>query len=155
MTIPTSTAPAARQWLYDQLSATLTPDPLSPASQLLVCFDEPGPNQPDDIVSVGDVNRAFEPGSLVGGGGPGWLRERYTITITVDVFRGGDDAQGCYRRAQLLADGVVNAVRSDLTLGGAVITATPMSDAATGEWDQDHLGRHVTSTIEISCLAQI
>jgi hypothetical protein len=153
--IPSSTAPAARQWIYDQCSALLTPDPLSPSSSLLVCFDEPGPNQPDDIVSVGAVSRAFEPGSFVAGGGAGWLKERYTITVSIDVFRGGDDAQATYTRAQVLADGVIAAVRSDLTLGGAVITATPLVDSSQGEWDQEHLGRHVTSTIEISCLAYI
>lgn len=155
MNIPSSTAPASRLWLFNQLTAVLTPDPLSPTSSLLVCYDDPGPNQPDDIVSIGGVTRTFEPGSFVGGGGAGWLKERYTITVAIDVFRGGDDAQSTYARAQVLADGVVAVVRSDLTLGNNVITATPVSDSSEGEWDQDHLGRHVTSTIEISCLAQI
>jgi hypothetical protein len=155
MSIPSSTAPAARRWLYAQLNSALTPDPLSPQSSLLVCYDEPGPNQPDDIVSIGPVARTFEPGSFVGNGEAGWLKERYTITVTIDVFRGGDDAQATYERSQALADGVVAAVRADLTLGGAVLTATPLADNAEGEWDQEHLGRHVTSTIEISCLAYI
>lgn len=155
MTIPSSTAPAARQWIYEQLSTALTPDPLSPSSSLLVCYDDPGPNQPDDIVSIGDVTRAFEASSFVGSGGAGWLAERYSITITIDVFRGGDDAQSTYTRAQLLADGVVNAIRADISLGGAVLTATPMSDHAQGSWDEEHEGRHVTSTIEVSCYARI
>jgi hypothetical protein len=155
MAIPRSTAPAARKWLFDQLTATLTPDPDNPAASLLVCYDDPGPNQPDDIVSVNNVARTFEAGAFVGSGGAGWLKERYTITVSIDVFRGGDDAQATYARAQVLADGVVDVVRSDLSLGGAVLTATPVSDSAEGEWDADHLGRHVTSTIEISCFAQI
>lgn len=155
MSIPNSTAPAARSWIYNQCVATLTPDPLSPSSSLLVCYDDPGPNQPDDIVAIGAVARTFESGSFVGNGGAGWLKERYTITVTIDVFRGGDDAQATYARAQVLADGVVAAVRSDLTLGGAVLTATPLADNSEGEWDPEHLGRHVTSTIEISCFAYI
>lgn len=154
-TIPTSTAPAVRQWLYNQLTATLAQDADSPTSGLLICFDDPGPYRADDIVAIGKVSRSFEKGNFVGNGGAGWLRERYTITVTIDVYRGGDDPNGVYTRAQALADGVVNVVRADLTAGKNVLSATPKSDDGEGEWDPGNKGRHWTSTVEISCFAQI
>ncbi|MBM9504523.1 hypothetical protein [Actinacidiphila acididurans] len=155
MTVPASSAPAARAYLFGQLSAQLTPDPDSPRSSLLVCYDQPGPNQPDDIVSVGKVIRTFEFSSFVGSGGAGYLQERYTVEITVDVFRGGDDAQGAYIRAAYLTDQIVAAVRSDLTLGGAVLAARPTTHSTDAEWDDEHLGRHATATLEIECLQRI
>lgn len=155
LTIPSSTAPAVRQYLFDQLTAALTPDPNNLTADLLVCIDGPGPNQPDDIVSIGAVVRTFEPGSFVGNGGAGWLRERYTITIEIDVFRGGDDANTTYARAQALADGVVAVVRQDVSLNNLILTATPVSDTGSAEWDDEHLGRHAVSEVVISCYAQI
>ena len=154
-TIPTSTAPAARQWLYDQCTAELPTDPNNPNASLLVCFDEPGPYEADDIVAIGEVVRSFEPGAFVGGGGAKWLKERYSVMVTIDVYRGGDYANVVYARAQALADGVVNVVRSDLSLGGNVLVAKPVLDSGKGEWDPQHLGRHWTSTVEISVFAQI
>lgn len=155
LNIPSSTAPDVRQWIFDQCTQYMTPDPGNPDANLMVCFDDPGPYQPDDIVAIGEVVRAFEPGSFVGGGGAKWLKERYTITVTIDVYRGTDDANAVYRRAQLLADTVVAIVRNDLSLGGNVITGKPLADSGKGEWDPDHKGRHWLSTVEISCYAQI
>ncbi|MEY9944889.1 hypothetical protein [Kitasatospora sp. GAS1066B] len=151
-TIPTSSIPAARTWLYAQLLATLTPDPLSTTSQLLVCLDEPGPFQPDDIVSVGEVHQTYSPESGVGSGGPGWLREDYQLHITVDVFRGGDDPAGVFARARLLADQVVAVVRADPSLGGAVDRARPASASHTAGWDDEHRGRHVSIDLVVDCL---
>jgi hypothetical protein len=155
MNIPSSTVPAVRRWLFNQLTSALTPDPNNARASLLVCVDGPGPNEPDDIVSIGSVNRTFEKGSFVGSGGAGWLRERYTITIEIDCYRGGDDPLAVAERAQVLADGVVAVVRSDLTLGGNVLISTPLSDDGSGEWDENHLGRHWTQTVTVSCFAQI
>lgn len=151
MTIPTSTAPAVRRYLYDQLTATLTADPLSKSSSLLVCFDAPGPNEPDDIVSVGRVDRQFKPQAMVGGGGAGWLEETYKVTITFDVYRGGDDPQAVFSRAAYLADQAVAIVRTDPSLGGLVLVAKPVDHTAEVEWDESHMGRHCTAelTIEI------
>lgn len=153
--IPPSSAPVARTWLYDQLTAQLTPDPLSKSSSLLVCYDQPGTNQPDDIVAIGKVTRNVSVNSFVGGGGAGWLEERYQVAVTVDVYRGGDDSQIAYSRATALVDAVIAVVRADPSLGGAVIQARPLSDITEVEWDEQHLGRHATSVIEIDCLQRI
>lgn len=151
MTIPTSSAPIVRQYLFDALTAQLAPDPVDTTASLLVCFDSPGPGQPDDIVAIGKTTSQFHALALVGSGGAGWLDERYTVEITVDVFRGGDDAQGAYVRAAALCDAVLGAVRSDISLGGNVLQARPHSVAIDVEDDSAHMGRRATGLIEIEC----
>jgi hypothetical protein len=153
--IPASSAPVARKYLYDALNLALTPDPLSTKSSLLVCYDQPGPNQPDDIVSVGKVHRQIGVSAMVGDGGAGWLEENYTVEVLVDVFRGGDSAPAAYNRASGLVDAIVAVVRADLSLGGAVLRAKPMSDLTEVEWDDDHGGQRATSTLEVSCYQRI
>jgi hypothetical protein len=155
MTIPSSSAPAARRFLFDQLTAQLTPDPAFPKSQLLVVYDSPGPFQPDDIVAVGKVHRQINPNSLVGSGGAGWLEESYQIEILIDVFRGGDYAQATFERAVALTDAVCAAVRSDPSLGGAVLSARPTTSTHDSEWDDEHKGRRCVSALEIDCYQRI
>jgi hypothetical protein len=155
VTIPASTAPAVRRYLFAQLTAQLTPDPLSPRSSLIVCYDEPGTNDPDDIVCVGKVNRNISLGSFVGSGGAGWLDETYSVEIQVDVFRGGDDAQAAYERAALLSDQVIAIVRADPSLGNNVNLSRPTLHETEVSWDATHMGRHATSTIEIECVQRI
>jgi hypothetical protein len=82
MTIPNSTAPAVRQWLFDQCTAGLAPDPDNVRASLLVCFDQPGPNEPDDIVAIGRVHRQLSVGAMIGGGGAGWLDESTYSGVT-------------------------------------------------------------------------
>jgi len=155
VTIPASTTTAVRQYLYDQLTAILTPDPLDKSASLLVCFDTPGPEEPEDIVSVGKVQRELSPAAMVGGGGAGFLDEKYSVTITFDVFRGGDDPQYVYARAAALADATIALVRSDLTLGGLVLISKPSRHSAEVDWDENHMGRHCTAELDIECLQRI
>jgi hypothetical protein len=155
MTIPASSAPTVRQWMFDNFTAQLTPDPISTTSSLLVCFDEPGPGQPDDIVSVGKTHNNIGVLALVGGGGAGWLDERYIVEITVDVYRGGDDAQAAYVRCSALCDALVAVVRTDPSLGGRVLQARPHSIAIDVEEEQAHLGRRATGLVEIECFNRI
>jgi hypothetical protein len=155
MTIPSSTIPAARDWLLNAMTVQLTPDPVDTNADLLVCLDGPGPNAPDDIVSIGEFAQAYEPGSFTGDMGAGAWRERYSITIDIDVFRGSDDAKAVADRARTLIDGIIAVVRADPTLGGAVLTAKPVSSTGKGEWDPEHLGRHWVGAVEISVYAQI
>lgn len=155
MAIPSSTSPAVRAYLFAQLTASLTADPNSAQSSLLVCYDEPGPNQPDDIVSVGKVQRQIGVNSLVGGGGAGWLDERYTVEIEIDVYRGNDDPQYVYQRSCDLADAAIAVIRTDPTLGGNVLTARPHTSNHEVTWDDQHMGRHATVTIEVECFQRI
>ncbi|MER6064831.1 hypothetical protein ABT167_27390 [Streptomyces sp. NPDC001792] len=145
--IPASSIPAARAWILAGLQTQLAAD-----KGVLVCLDEPGPYQPDDIIAVGDVHQQYNPENVVGSGGAYWLREDYTITVTVDVYRGGDDALGVFTRARQLADLVVAVVRSDPSLGGAVDRGKPGMVTHTSGWAEDHKGRQTVIEIGIDCL---
>lgn len=155
MPIPSSTAPAARRYLFEQFTAQIAEDPISTTSSLKVCYDDVGTDVPDDVIIVGMVTRQVDVNSMVGGGGAGWLDERYTIAVTIDVFRGGDDAAAVFDRASLLLDQVCAIVRTDPTLGNAVITGRPTTSQTEGEWDAENLGRHSVVTTEIECYARI
>jgi hypothetical protein len=155
MSIPASTVTAARAYLFSALTAQLQPDPVNTRASLVVCYDIPGPNQPDDIVAIGRVTRQINFNSLVGGGGAGWLEERYALTITVDVFRAGDEDQAAYTRAAALSDAICAVVRTDPSLGGIVLTARPLSDDTEVEWDDAHMGKHATCELQIECFQRI
>lgn len=145
--IPASSIPAARAWILAGLQAQLALD-----KDVLVCLDEPGPYQPADIVAIGDVHQQYNPENVVGSGGAYWLREDYTITVTVDVYRGGDDALATFARARQLADLVVAVVRSDPSLGGAVDRGKPGTVTHTSGWTEEHTGRQTVIEIGIDCL---
>ncbi|WP_371646491.1 hypothetical protein [Streptomyces mirabilis] len=145
--IPASSIPAARTWILEGVQAQLASD-----TAVLVCLDEPGTYQPDEIINIGDVHQQYNPENVVGSGGPYWLREDYTITVTVDVFRGGDDPAGVFARARQLADLVVAVVRSDPSLGGAVDRGKPGMVQHTSGWAEDHKGRQCVIEIGIDCL---
>lgn len=155
MTIPASSVPAARRYLFDQLTAQLTTDPDFPKAQLLVVYDQPGPFQPDDIVSVGKVTRQVAVSSMVGSGAAGWLEERYQVEVIVDVFRGGAYAQAAFERAVALIDAVCAVVRGDPSLGGAVLEARPASSTYESELDDEHKGRRCVGTVDVDCYQRI
>jgi hypothetical protein len=121
----------------------------------MVVFDQPGPNEPDDIVAIGRVRRQLQTGAMVGGGGAGFLDEHYTVEIVVDVFRGSDSGQVAYTRAMDLANSVIAIARTDLTLGGNVIKSQPKGDDAEVEWDSEHGGKRACVTVEIECVTRI
>lgn len=155
-TIPASTAPAARRWLFDQCTAQIQADPDDQQSSLLVCYDDPGTNQPGDIVSVGGVTRQISISAMVGSGGAGWLEERYTIALVIDIYRGGPDAaQSSYDRGAALLDQVVAIVRADPTLGGAVLVGRPAESQTEGLVLDDHTGRQSVVNLGIECYAHI
>ncbi|PJN22419.1 hypothetical protein [Kitasatospora sp. CB02891] len=163
MSIPASSVPAARLWLFKALAAQLTPDSGlvngqghygDPNASLLVCLDEPGTYQPADIVSVGRVARDISVSSMVGSGGAGWLEEHYTIAIVIEVAR-GDDAQSAFERAADLVDQVVAVVRTDPTLGGTVLVARPTTNTIDVLWASDHTGRVGQAELSITCMQRI
>jgi hypothetical protein len=134
MTIPSSSVPGARRWLFTSLVASLTEDQDltlpdgyvgDGSASLLVCLDEPGPYQPADIVVVGKVERDPEITGMVGGGGAGWITEKYSIEIRIEVARGGDDALSAFERACDLLVQVETVVRTDPTMGGNVLWGRP------------------------------
>ena len=157
MSIPTSSIPAARAYLLSQLQATLTQDPADPTAELLIDLDQPGTHEPADIVWIGDVHQTYSPHATVGNGGALWLREDYTVEITISVVRSGDDgttalAQTVFTRARYLADQIVNVVRSAPDLGGAVDRARPGGVTHQSSWTTDGQGRETEIQISIECM---
>jgi len=153
VSIPTSTVPQVKAYLFTQLQSTLTAEQ---GSSLLVCCDEPGPYEPDDIVSVGDVTtRTTVPLAMVGSGGAGWLVETYSLEIVVDCYRGGDNPQAVAERAWSLIGQVETVVRTDPSCGGLVIEARPGECRSESAWDEQHKGRRVRVTVAVDVQAQI
>jgi hypothetical protein len=150
MTIPISSIPAAVLYLFNGVTA-LVNDPA-----VLISYGPPGPRQPDDIVAINlGIDRMVVPYQMVGSGQAGWLDESYSIEVVVSVFRGGDDVRTAFERACTLADQVVYVVRSDPSLGGAVVVAHPEQSRYETGLEDDHKGLLVTVTIPIACRARI
>lgn len=150
MTAPVSTVPGVKAYLYTTIKARA-----EMAEPVLVSYDEPGPNQPDDIVVIGDVVRTVEVVQMVGSGGAGWLDERYSITVLVESFISDDKAQVVFERAAALADVVVDVVRLDPSLGGRVIESAPSMSEQVGGWDEEHGGRLSSLTVTVTAHARI
>lgn len=150
MTIPVSTVPGVKAYLYTSLKARA-----ELAEPVLVSYDDPGPNQPDDIIVVGDVVRTVEMVQMVGSGAAGWLYERYAVTVLVECFISDDKPQTVFERAAALADVVVDVVRADPSLGGRVIESAPSMSEQIGSWDEEHGGRLSSLTVTVSVYARI
>lgn len=151
MTIPASTVPVAVGYLYDHIVTAVND------TAVLVSYGPPGPNQPDDMIIVGtDIGAEEVPYQMVGSGQAGWLDETYDVTIVVSVFRGGDNGRTVLERAYALAAFVATVIRTDPSLGGAVIVAHPMAVVSSEiGWDPDHKGRSVDLNITIHCRARL
>lgn len=153
MTIPGSITKAAKAWIFSALDAALSADS---GNSFLVCYDEPGPNQPDDIVSVGAVDRTLARAGMVGSLGAGAFQDTITVHVIVSVYRGGDVAQTVFERACDLIDGVIDVIRADPTLGGIALRAWPKSFVVgAAAWEEDHKGRVSETDIPIECTAII
>lgn len=151
MTGSRSTIPAVKAWLFGQLVAAFAAEPA-----LLVAYGEPGPNQPDDLIVVGEVQRQITPFALVGSQDTGAMQETYSVFVVISVFRGGDQAQQVFERACALADDVIGVQRADPTMGGLVFTSWPKPQVyPDATWTDDHKGRVAEFTVEIECQAVI
>lgn len=149
MTIPVSTAPAAKVFLVAAITAQIADPDVS------VLYDSPGPFVEKDVIAVGRVMRDMRISHMVGSGGTGWIDEDYSIEIQVAVFRGGDDAAAVDARAWQLIAAVETTIRNDPSLGGLVIVAHPARSATDGTWENSHKGRLVDASIEVRIQARI
>lgn len=156
MAIPLSTVPAVKKQLYAIFTTAVAtvPAPAPDQAGMLVQYGEPGPYQPDDIVSVGDVKRNVTPHNIVGTGGAGALNENYVVEYWVDVFRGGDQPEYVTERAYTILGALETAVRNDPSLGGLVQWAWPRTSEEASGWDPDNRGRQtqIRGEIEVSVL---
>lgn len=149
MTIPVSTVDTVKDFLVANIKTQIND------TSVLVCYDEPGPNQPDDIVAIGDIAQTTEMHAYVGSGGQHWLIETYHVTVTVSVYRGGDDPSVPWKRAKVLSDAIDTLVRTDPTLGAAVTVAWPAASSFVSAVTTNHAGRTTTVTKTISVEAEI
>lgn len=163
---PVSTIPSVKAYMVTQIRARTELTTGIADGSILVCYDAPGPFQPDDIIAVMDAETDDMPVvQLVGGGLAGWLDEHYTLTIVVSVHRGGDDPQTVFERAAALAAIVVDVVRQDPSLGGRVIVAKPQQLSFQSDWamaplEEDggevlYTGRLTDVAVPISVTARI
>lgn len=158
-TVPLSTLPAVKGYLFDALAARTE----ITSTKVLVSYDDPGPYMPDDIIAVLDADRNVSTLAMVGDGGAGWLAEEYVLAIVVSCYRGGDTARVVFERACALADVVVDVVRQDPSCGQRVYQAKPSSINYESEWNTQetedgtvtHLGRMTTVTVGVTVSAQI
>ena len=151
--IPAPTVPAVKTWLQNNVLANVTPEP---GKRISVCLDDPGPEQADDMVIIGNVsNRKTEPAQIMGNLGAGSIFETYEMRVVVSVYRGGPDQIAPFDRAWALAGVVESVVRADPTLGGVAIVGKPVRSQDASSWDTDHHGRVVEVEIMISVTAQI
>jgi hypothetical protein len=154
--IPVSTVDAFRTALLAAILADpgITAD--YAAGDINVCVEDPGTNQPEDLIVIAyDVEQTAKPYSMVGGGGAGWLDEKYTVKLVISVFRGGDSTTIAQARATALQNSVDNAIRLDPSLGGVVDEAYPSRHKTTTGWDSNHEGRMVNVDVEITVSARI
>lgn len=149
---PVSTVPAVKAWLYTQLQTACT---AATGVDLLVRYGDPGPFDPEDVVSLGDVaRRATEPFAITGSLGTGSIHEEYDVNVDVDVMRGGTDAgQEATERAWTLVSQIENAMRADPTAGGHVYLSYPSTSDDRGEWDDQHSFYRVTVTVSLTAKA--
>lgn len=150
--IPVSTVPAVKLWLQNAILTNVTQET---GHLLTVCLDDPGVEQPDDIISIGSVHRTPEAFQMIGSMGAGSMAEKYELTVEVSVFRGGPDQLWPWNRAWTLASVVEAVMRADPTCGGNVIESRPHSSRDRSEWTADHKGRLVTVEIMLYVIAQI
>ena len=154
MSIPISTVPGVRASLFEALQATCT---AAAGVDLLVRYDDPGPFEPPDIVSLGDVtNRNVEYHAMVGDMGAQSLAESYSIEVVIDVCRQGDDpGQVTTERAWALAAQVETAARTDPTFGGLAWESRPGVSRSESQWTEDHAWYRVRVTVSIDVEAVI
>lgn len=147
---------AAKSALFNGLTTAFAAMQGASEQPVLVVRADPGPYDPDDIVSVGDVvNRTLTQHAFVGDGGQHAGRETYEVEVVVDCFRMGDVAQLVDERAWTLEAAVETYVRGNRTLGGVVEDAWPTVSRTESMWDDKHKGHRVRLTVGVECVAEL
>jgi len=151
MTIPVSTVPAAKAWLFGQLTTNLT---AATDATLGVTYGPSGVNNPDDMVWLGDTQRQAVPWTMTGGlTVPQSMQETYDLTVNVNCYR--SDAETVEARAWVLVAGIEDTVRTDPTFGGLLIKSYPNAAQAAVAWDEEFKGLLCSVAMTISCLASL
>lgn len=141
MSIPFSTAPAVKARLVTLFQSVMDVDALAVAGNVLVSYNEPGEQLPDNLIVVGRVERTFAPLRMIGSGGANWGNESYEVEIEISVLHGQLGPQPLEERVWHLIGLMENAVRGDPSLGGLVnIQANPTTSEVQCEWATGEAG---------------
>jgi len=162
-TYPTSTAPAAKAWLYGQMQSTLTA--ASDATfGLTYATTVATPNSPDDMVWLEGVqNRVVSNFAMVGNLGQYSLAEEYDLVVQISCFRAGEESDvvatepGALAEARtfVIAGQIETIQRTDPTMGGNLITSRPNQSGSDVDWDDSGNGRIATIQLSFHCQAVI
>lgn len=166
MTVPVSTVPTVKAWLLGRLTSQITQ---APGASMAVVYGDPGTNQPDDLIQINTGNRELLPGSLVGSLDQGSLREKYTIDVTVRVYRGGAQSfQTAEERLWAIVAVIERVFRTDMwaliagdaavrsaTLGGAVWSLSIEPHDLTEEWAPSGLGPSVSLVYPVTIYSDL
>lgn len=142
LSIPVSTVPAVRQYLYAQISAAVAERAYVAPGVTVELAELSEPEDYSDILVVGKtITRTPEIAQIVGGGGAHWLRERYTVSIHITC---SDQSSPTFaavdaRAYELLAI-VEGVVRADPSLNKLVIVAHPGPSHIESDFDHAHGG---------------
>jgi hypothetical protein len=154
-TYPTSTAPAAKAWLFGQLQTTLTAASDATFSCTYATEVDTLAGAGDQVWMGGIVNRNVTVLALLGDMGAGSLKEEYNLEVNVSCYRRSDKGDTAETRAWDLAGQIETVARTDPTLGGNVTISRPAQSNSTVDWDDAGTGRICTLTLNIYCLAQL
>lgn len=139
MTIPVSTVPQVRAYLFQQLT-TAVPNTAE-------VFDgEDTQSDREDWVKVLGARRQVGPLAMVGGGGQFWRDEKYSVEIEIETFTAGrvGSMEASETRAYALLAVLETVVRQDPSLGGLVLQANPKDSTDVPSWSPDGSGAIVT-----------
>ena len=126
MTIPVSTAPAAKAWLFGKLKTAVT---AVPTNSLQVLYDNVTTANvaPDDAVVVGDItNRRLDGLAFVGSEGPSAFTETYDLNVLISIYRQGSNPQAATERAWAILAQIETVTRTDPTFGGKDTPSAPL-----------------------------
>lgn len=156
-TIPTSTAPGARKWVFDQVDTAVSLRGYSEPGVTVYLGNLSNPDDDGDVIIIGrKIVRNIVGNQIVGGGGRGWLDETYTMTVSITCSsHSGFDFTDCDARAYELLGLVEQVVRADPSLNGLVIVSKPGIADVDSEYDDNHGGAQTTVESEIGVHARI
>lgn len=124
---------------------------LFPAAQ--VTWGAPSSYLADDIIAVQDISATYEMASM---GSARSRREAYTVTVTISVYRGGDDQSAVTLAALGYLEDLETGLRADQTLGVTGVWSIILGgfDLAE-ELSTDQTGAVLGRVCEVSCSVNV
>lgn len=151
MTATPSNVKAAAAWLIAAVTTAVAP---VGGHDLYIDYGEPTGDDPDDQIYLIDVESEATQIGMRGPTGIAAMQEVLVLLLKISVYRAGDNGKIPFERCVDIVNAVVNAVRTDPTLGGTVLNSEPgkaiyPSPAAS----ENGLGRVCETELTIEALA--